>query len=217
MGPLKRAKAETLYLAARNASGRQGGLVLKPGLSGAKASSFPSDPAHPVTDNFAGYGAHDYRALALREDVMVLCSEPMKKDLEVTGQIRAQVYVSADVPDFDLWLRLLDVAPDGTAFNLMSPGSDVLRASYRDETIEAKLLEPGKIYTLELDRMLTSNVFLKGHRIRVQVSGAFYPHFSRNLQTGESEMVSAEMKRGRITIHFDREHASRIALPVVVQ
>jgi hypothetical protein len=64
-----------------------------------------------------------------------------------------------------------------------------------DETVEAKLLEPGKVYALQLDRMLTSNVFLKGHRIRVQVSGSFYPHFSRNLQTGESEIVSAEMKK----------------------
>jgi uncharacterized protein len=213
--PLMRAKAETLYFAAKNDGDRHGSLALQPGRSAANASSFTSDPAHPVTDNFRGYGAHDYRALALREDVLSFDSEPMKQDLEVTGPIHSQVYVSADVPDFDLWLRLLDVAPDGTAFNLMSPGSDVLRASYRDQTVEAKLLEPGKIYALQLNRMLTSNVFLKGHRIRVQISGSFYPHFSRNLQTGESEIVSADMKKGRITIHFDGEHASRIVLPVV--
>jgi len=77
------------------------------------------------------------------------------------------------------------------------------------------LVEPGKIYRLELNRMLTSNTFLKGHRIRVQISGAFYPHFSRNLQTGESEIYSADMKAGQLTIHHDAGHASRIMLPVV--
>jgi predicted acyl esterase len=110
---------------------------------------------------------------------------------------------------------LLFVAPYGTAFNLMSPGLDVLRASWREETIKPELLEPGKIYKLTLDRMLTSNTFLKGHKIRVQISGAFYPHFSRNLQTDESEIVSKESRIGRITVHLDAEHASRVVLPVV--
>ena len=142
-------------------------------------------------------------------------SEPMMEDVEVTGPVQAEMYVSADIEDFDLWVRLLDVAPDGTAFNLMSPGLDVLRASYRDETVKAKLVEPGKIYRLQLDRMVTSNAFLKGHRIRIQISGAFYPHFSRNLQTGRSEIVSQEMKAGRITIHHEAQYQSRIVLPVV--
>ncbi len=97
----------------------------------------------------------------------------------------------------------------------MSPGLDVLRASYRGETVQAELLEPGKIYKLELKSMVNSNAFLKGHRIRIQVSGAFYPHGSRNLQTGQSEIVSAEMKAGHILIHQDAEHASRLVLPVV--
>jgi hypothetical protein len=176
-----------------------------------------SDPEHPVTDTYAAYGAHDYRDLAGRKDVLVFDSEAMNEDTEVTGPIRAEMYVSADVKDFDLWVRLLDVAPDGTVFNLMSPGLDELRASYRDETVQAELVEPGKIYKLELDRMLTSNTFLKGHRIRVQISGAFYPHFSRNLQTGESEVYSAEMKVGQLTIHHDGGHASRIVLPVVAR
>jgi len=114
-----------------------------------------------------------------------------------------------------LWARVLDVAPDGTAFNLMSPGLDVLRASYRDETLQPELLKPGQIYKLALDRLLTSNTFLKGHRIRIQISGAFYPHFSRNIQTGQSEIVSKESKAGHIAIYHDVEHASRIVLPVI--
>ena len=83
------------------------------------------------------------------------------------------MFVSCDCRDFDLWVRLQDVAPDGTAFNLMSPGLDVLRASYRDMIRGRQWLEPGKIYELNLKNLITSNVFLKGHRIRVQISAAF--------------------------------------------
>jgi putative CocE/NonD family hydrolase len=215
--PLKRAQETSFYLqrGTHDNTATTGNLTDKLSVIQEVESTFTSDPAQPVTDAYNSYGAHDYRALAGRKDVLVFDSEPLKADLEVTGPIQAEMYVSADVPDFDLWVRLLDVAPDGTAFNLMSPGLDVLRASYRDQTVEPKLLEPGRIYKLELNRMVTSNVFLKGHRIRVQISGAFYPHFSRNLQTGKSEIVSAESQVGRITIHHDAAHLSRIVLPMV--
>ena len=168
-----------------------------------------------MTDPYAEFGARDYRSFAGRKDVLVFDSEPMASDMEVTGPIRAEMYVSADVPDFDLWVRVLDVAPDGTAYNLMSPGLDVLRASYRNESAKPELLEAGKIYRLELNRLLTSNVFKAGHRVRVQVSGAFFPHFSRNLQTGKSEITSSEVRTGHIRVYNDAEHASRIVLPVI--
>ena len=112
-------------------------------------------------------------------------------------------------------MRLLDVAPDGTAFNLMSPGLDLLRASYRNNTARRELLTPGRIYKLRLDHLLTSNVFKKGHRIRAQISSTFSPHFSRNLHTGELETVSAKMRPARIRIYHDRRHASRLILPAV--
>jgi predicted acyl esterase len=213
--PIERAEERSYYLVAESDAARQGTLSQRVGTAKSTLSTLVSDPAHPVTDAYTAYGAHDYRALAGRKDVLVFDSEVMKQDMEVTGPIRAEMYVSADVKDFDLWVRLLDVAPDGTAFNLMSPGLDELRASCRDETVQPKVVEPGKIYRLELNRMLTSNTFLEGHRIRVQISGAFYPHFSRNLQTGESEIYSAEMKVGTLKIHHDAGHASRIGLPVV--
>ena len=111
------------------------------------------------------------------------------------------MFVSCDCRDFDLWVRLLDVAPDGTAFNLMSPGLDVLRASYRDMSKGRQWLEPGHVYELTLPNLITSNVFLKGHRMRVQVFGSFAPNFSRNLQTGKSEASSAEMKKARIRVY----------------
>jgi putative CocE/NonD family hydrolase len=119
------------------------------------------------------------------------------------------------VPDFDLWVRILDVSPDGAAYNLMSPGLDVLRASYRSDSVKPELVKPSKIYRLVLDRLLTANVFQKNHRVRVQVSGAFFPHFSRNLQTGKSEITSSKMHIGHIRIHDDPRHSSRVILPVV--
>ena len=104
------------------------------------------------------------------------------------------MFVSCDCRDLDLWVRLEDVSPDGTAFNLMSPGLDVLRASYRDLAHGRQWLDP-EIYELDLTNLITSNVFLKGHRVRVQISGSFAPNFSRNLQSGKSETESAEGKK----------------------
>jgi putative CocE/NonD family hydrolase len=213
--PLPRAKEISLYLSADSETVQAGKLTNVAANSRARKSSFVSDPANPVSDTYNAYGAHDYRSLAGREDVLGFDSEPMARDTEVTGPITAEIYASADVKDFDLWVRLLDVAPDGTAFNLMSPGLDVRRASYRGETVKPGVLVPGQIYKLRLDRLLTSNTFLKGHKIRVQISGAFYPHFSRNLQTGQSEIVAKETKIGRITIYHDAVYASRMVVPIV--
>jgi len=178
-------------------------------------AEFVSDPAHPVTDPYTTFGARDYSSLAGRKDVLVFDSGALTADTEVTGPVRAEIYASADIPDFDLWVRLLDVSPDGKAYNLMSPGLDVLRASYRNGSTQPELLKTGQIVQLNLDRLLTSNVFKAGHRIRVQISGAFFPHFSRNVQTGKSEATSSETRVGHIRIYNDANHGSRIVLPVI--
>jgi putative CocE/NonD family hydrolase len=130
--------------------------------------------------------------LAERNDVLTFDSAPLERNTEVTGPIRAKIYLGCDCRDADLWVRLLDVAPDDTAFNLMSPGLDVLRASYRDLKKGRQLLTPNRIYELRLDNLITSNVFQKGHRIRVQISATFFPNFSRNPQTGELENSSVQ-------------------------
>src|SRR5207237_10013762 len=131
----------------------------------------------------------DYLLVSGRGDALVVVTEPLPSIVDVTGPVRAEIYLSADCRDLDLWVRLLDVAPDGTAFNLMSPGLDVLRASYRNHSAQPEYLEHGKIIRMNLDRLLTSNTFLAGHRIRAQLSGAFFPHFSRNLLTVTSVSV----------------------------
>ena len=159
-------------------------------------------------------GAHDYRKLAERGDVLLFDSAPMERDREVTGPIAVKVFVSCDCRDFDLWVRVLDLSPDGTAFNLMSPGLDVQRASYREMKKGRQLLRPGKIYELGPASLMTSNVFQKGHRIRLQISGSFFPNFSRNLQNGELENDSARLQKATISIYSDRRHPSRIVLPL---
>src|SRR5229473_3161635 len=213
--PLARATARTYYLRSESNSARVARLNHTAPDRPGSYNEFVSDPAHPLTDSYTAYGAHDYRALAGRKDVLVYDSDPLPADTEVTGPIHAELYVSADVPDIDLWVRLLDVAPDGTAFNLMSPGLDVLRASYRNEKLQPQYLQPNSITRLDLDRMLTSNTFLAGHRIRVQISGAFFPHFSRNLQTGNSEIKASRQVKCMVKIFHSKKHPSRIILPVI--
>ncbi len=213
--PLARARETSLFLGTAESESSSGSLAASPSAKSPAFSEFLSDPAHPLSDPYVKMGARDYREFANRKDVLVFETDPLPSAMEVTGPIRAEMYVSSDVPDFDLWVRVLDVAPDGTAYNLMSPGLDVLRASYRNASLKPELLQAGKIYRLDLDRLLTSNVFKAGHRLRVQISGAFFPHFSRNLQTGKSEITSSEMKAGHIRIHHDAKHASRVVLPVI--
>ncbi|HEX7500350.1 MAG TPA: CocE/NonD family hydrolase [Polyangia bacterium] len=196
------------------AAPRRPGL-LSPFRQGPGSSAFISDPQHPMTNPYDDLGAHDYRDLALREDLLTFDSAPLAADTEVTGPIEAQVFVSCTCRDFDLWVRLYDVAPDGTAFNLTSPGPDVVRASYRDKTQGRQLLRRGRIYKLDVGGAVTSNQFKQSHRIRVQLSGAFFPDFSRNLQTGESEVASLTFHKATIRIHHDPIHASHIVLPIV--
>ncbi len=192
-----------------------GTLSTQVSADGAKPVSFISDPSHPVMNPYDSSGAHDYRELTKRPDVLSFETEPLEKDIEVSGPIEAVAYIACDCRDTDLYVRLLDVAPDGTAFNVMSPGLDVIRASYRDLAGGRQLLTPGQIYALRLQHLITSNVFKKGHRIEVQVSATFFPNFSRNLQTGESEATSAKMRPANISLYVDRQHPSRIVLPIV--
>jgi hypothetical protein len=206
-----RGHAATYYLSSTR------GLTQTPPTRQDAPSSFVSDPADPVINPYSSAGAHDYRALANRRDVLTFDSAPMTSDIEVTGSIRARVYISCDCRDTDLWVRILDVSPDGAAYNLMSPGSDAIRASYRDLGKGRQLLVPDRVYELTLNNLVTSNLFRRGHRVRIQLSASFFPNFSRSLHTGELETVSARMQRATIRVHHDREHPSQISLPVAAR
>jgi putative CocE/NonD family hydrolase len=180
------------------------------------SSSFLSNPARPVVDPFAAApGAHDYRALARRSDVLVFETDPLPEPLRVLGTVQTEIFLETDAPDADLWVKLQDVAPDGTAWNLSSPGTDVLRASEREGGSTPLPLERGQIATMRLPNLRTGNAFGKGNRIRVVLCGSFLPHFSRNLQTGEPEARSSRMRPATIRIHHDAAHPSRIVLPLM--
>lgn len=206
-------KLKTFYLD-RAAPGRPGVLAEAQPTAGG-FSSFVADPMHPVTNQYVDSGAHDYRYLATRADLLTFDTEPLAGDLEVAGPIDSDIFLRCDCRDLDVWVRLYDVAPDGAAWNQMSPGIDVQRASYREMAKGRKLLQPDQTYEIRVAGPLTANVFKKGHRIRVQVSASFTPNFSRNLQNGELESVSANSRKATIRIYHDQSHVSHILLPVV--
>ncbi len=172
-----------------------------------------SDPARPIVDQYDGaYGAHDYRALASRADVMVFETAPFATDMRVVGNVVIRVSVRVDARDADIYARLFDVAPDGTAWNLMSPGLEVQRLSARTPTAA---VVPNAPTTVVLANPLTGNLFRQGHRLRLVVMPSFLPHFSRTLHTGKRETESAERRMARITLHYGGKLPSTIELPVV--
>jgi putative CocE/NonD family hydrolase len=208
--PLPGTATLSLYLAPG------GKLAREAPAAPASASELLSDPEKPVVDpHGTDAGAHDERALAGRPDTLVFETAPLERPLRVVGAIETEIHLSSDAPDTDLWVKVQDVAPDGTAWNLSSPGTDVLRASEREPGKKRRLLEPGRPVVMRLPNMRTGNLFAKGHRIRVVLCGSFLPHFSRNLQTGESEATSSDARKAVLCVHHDAEHPSRILLPVL--
>jgi uncharacterized protein len=209
------AATPTAFYLSPDAGKNVGTLTLSKPEAKSRYTTFVADPANPVVNPYAASGAHDFRKLAERSDVLTFDSPRLERNTEVTGPIRARIFVSCDCRDLDLWVRVLDIAPDGTALNLMSPGLDVQRASDRQHAREPQWLTPKRIYQVDLNNLITSNTFLAGHRIRVQISASFFPTFSRNLQNGKSEITSADTHKSTIAVYSDATHASQVVLPVV--
>src|SRR6185503_12253092 len=161
-----------------------------PPEKGAESDRFTYDPANPVPSVGGNQccgtptptGPRDQRPVESRSDVLVYTSEFLQEDVEVTGPPRVVLYAASDAVDTDLVAKLVDVYPDGRAINV---AEGVVRARYRDGVASTKLLEPGKVYTFPISLVGTSNTFLKGHRIRVDITSSHFPHFDRNLNTGE--------------------------------
>jgi putative CocE/NonD family hydrolase len=116
--------------------------------------------------------------------------------------------------DTDFTAKLVDVGPDGFAQNLTE---GILRASYRESTAAAKPLVPGKVYEYKIDLWSTSNVFLKGHKIRVEVSSSNFPRFDRNLNTGKPASTASTFVKATNTVYHDAAHPSALELPVVAR
>ncbi|RKS77027.1 hypothetical protein BZB76_2396 [Actinomadura pelletieri DSM 43383] len=157
-------------------------------------------------------GVFDQRPIEAREDVLVYTSEPLTEPLEVTGPVSVVLHASTSAPDTDWTAKLVDVEPCGYARNLTD---GIIRASYRDSTREPRPVTPGDVVEYRIDLGATSNVFLPGHRIRLEVSSSNFPHFDRNPNTGEPAGRSDRVVSALQTVHHDGPYLSRVELPVV--
>jgi len=222
--PLERAKSTSYFLhsagKANSASGD--GALLVAGPRAEAADSFVYDPADPVPtvggplccdSQHLAPGPRDQEEVEARPDVLVYSTQPLEQDLEVTGPVTLDLFAKSSVVDTDFTAKLVDVAPDGKAINLTE---GILRARYRESTVGApKPIKPGEAYEYKIDLWSTSNVFLKGHRIRLEVSSSNFPRFDRNLNTGKDAATSAEMVKATNTVLHDAAHLSALILPVV--
>jgi putative CocE/NonD family hydrolase len=221
--PLERAKKTSYFLhsdgKANGASG-DGSLSTTPPHSEV-ADSFVYDPAHPVPtvggplccdSVHLAPGPRDQREVESRADVLVYSTPPLEQDLEVTGPVTLDLYAESTAVDTDFTAKLVDVGPNGFAQNLTE---GILRARYRESTSVAKPIVPGKVYEYKIDLWSTSNVFLKGHRIRLEVSGSNFPRFDRNLNTGKDPGTDAIIVKATNTIYHDNLHPTALVLPVV--
>jgi putative CocE/NonD family hydrolase len=157
-------------------------------------------------------GPRDQKAVEARPDVLIYSTEPLDKDINVTGPVTLELYASSTAVDTDFTAKLVDVSPDGFARNVTE---GILRASYRDSNTNPTPLVPGQIYKLTIDMVATSNVFLKGHKIRLEISSSNFPRFDRNLNTGKSAAESADFVKATQTVYHDAAHPTAVILPIL--
>jgi uncharacterized protein len=195
-------------------------------LSPSPPKSEPSDvyaynPASPVSTvggplccdaKHLAPGPRDQRAVENRDDVLVYSTPPLASDLEVTGPVTATLFVKSSAVDTDFTAKLVDVAPDGFAQNLTE---GILRMRYRGSPEHAELMNPGQTYEISLDLWATSNVFRRGHALRLEISSSNFPRFDRNLNTGEEIRFARTFVVATNTILHDAQHPSALLLPVM--
>lgn len=224
--PLARAKETKYYLHSSGKANSLRGNGTLSTVAPAKESNdqYVYDPANPVPtvggplccDPWRWQpGPRDQRSVEGRDDVLVYSTPPMAEDMEITGPITLDLYVKSSAVDTDFTAKLVDVWPDGFAQNLTE---GILRARYRDSRETAALMNPGQVYKLTIDMWATSNVFKKGHVLRLEVSSSNFPRFDRNLNTGAMRYVKGEneafVSATNAVLH-DAEHPSALVLPVI--
>ena len=204
-----------------NSLAGDGTLVTSPSAVD-KPDSFTYDPMNPVlsyggnvccTGTAVLPGSFDQRKMEARADVLVYTSEPFKEGTELTGPIVPTLYVSSDVKDTDLTVKVVDVYPDGRAFNL---DESIQRLRYRDGYDRPPVwMEPGKVYKVTLQPLNTSNYFEAGHRLRIEVSSSNFPRFDRNLNTGGNNYDEEKPVVARNSIHHSRQYPSQVVVTLV--
>ena len=218
------ASETTFYLAS---GGRANSLYGDGALQGARPDvdrpdTFTYDPANPVlsrggnvccTGNAIQPGAFDQRPNEARADVLVYTSEPFAETTELSGPIVPTLYVSSDARDTDFTVKVLDVAPDGRAYNL---DESVQRMRYRNGYDKPLAwMERGRVYQVTLQPLTTSNTFRPGHRLRIEVSSSNFPRFDRNLNTGGNNYDETSGRVARNSVHHSKKYPSRVSVTVV--
>src|SRR5215470_8598498 len=160
----------------------------------------------------SGNGPQDQRPAEARGDVLVFTTPPFTQDFEVTGPITAELYVSSSAVDTDFTAKLVDVWPNGFAQNLTD---GILRMRYRNSQAKPELMTPGEIYHITVDMWATSNAFLAGHKLRLEISSSDFPRFDRNLNTGEEQARGIRTVKATNVLFHDKEHPSALILPVI--
>ena len=186
------------------------------------ADTFTYDPMNPVpsyggnvccTGNAVTGGAFDQRKMETRADILVYTSDPLKEGIEVSGPLDATLYVSSDARDTDFTVKVIDVYPDGTAYNL---DETIQRLRYRNGYDKPLVwMEPGKVYKVNFQPMTTSNYFDAGHRLRIEVSSSNFPRFDRNLNTGGNNYDEANGVVAHNSVHHSSTYKSQITFTVV--
>ncbi len=183
--------------------------------------TYTYDPYNPVpsyggnvccTGNAIQGGSFDQSQMETRNDILVYTTEPFKEGIEISGFIETTLYVSTDVRDTDFTIKLIDVYPDGRAFNL---DETILRARYREGFDKEVFMKQGEVYKLELSAMSTSNYFETGHSLRIEVSSSNFPRFDRNLNTGGNNYDESKGIQAHNMIHHSSEYPSQIRVPIM--
>ena len=183
--------------------------------------SFIYDPMNPVTSyggnvcctgNAVKGGAFDQQQMETRNDILVYTTDVLSEGVEVSGFIESTLYISSDVNDTDFTIKLLDVYPDGTAYNL---DETIQRARYREGYDKEVFMQKGKVYKVDLTPMSTSNYFKKGHRIRIEISSSNFPRFARNLNTGGTNYDESKGVVAHNKVHHSDTYPSQIRLPII--
>ena len=195
-------------------------------LSSSKANSdhtdgFTYDPMKPVpsyggnvccTGNAVKGGAFDQQEMETRDDILVYTTDVLEEGIEVSGFIESTLYVSSDAKDTDFTIKLIDVYPDGRAYNL---DETIQRARYREGYDKEVFMEKDKVYKVDLTPMSTSNYFKKGHRIRIEISSSNFPRFARNLNTGGNNYDEKDGVVAHNKVHHSAIYNSQIRLPII--
>jgi len=222
--PPKGAEPMTLFLSSggKANSSYGDGKLISAERADDKPDGFVYDPVNPVPSyggnvccegNAVTGGAFDQRRMETRNDILVYTSEPLKEGIEVSGPIDATLYLSSDVKDTDVTVKLIDLYPDGTAYNL---DETIQRLRYREGYDKpVTFMKAGQIYKVTLQPMNTSNLFPAGHRIRLEVSSSNFPRFDRNMNTGGNNYDETTGVEAHNVIHHSKQYPSQISLTVV--